>query len=145
MGEALTALCAGVYTQTMQRRARGLVSGLGLVVVAAAQILWEALRRDEVLIFSFVRITQVFAAVVLLVVLILSLRRSGWQKKRVVFASICMFLGIVIVGMNEFFAESKLISFIPAWLCYSIDAVTVSLMGLMTARALRDACEGAQK
>ena len=99
----------------------------------------------EVLIFSFVRITQVFAAVVLLVVLILSLRRSRWQKKRVVFASICMFLGIVIVGMNEFFAESKLISFIPAWLCYSIDAVTVFLMGLMTARALRDACEGAQK
>ena len=145
MGEALTALCAGVYTQTMSRRARGLVSGLGLIAVAAAQILWEALRRDEVLIFSFVRITQVFVAVVLLVVLILSLRRSGWQKKKVVFASVCMFLGIVIVGMNEFFAESKLISFIPAWLCYSIDAVTVFLMGLMTARALLDACEGARK
>ena len=141
MGEALTALCAGAYTQAMPRRARGLVGGLGFVAVSAGQILWEALRRDEVLIFSFVRITMVFSAVALLTVLILSLRRCGWRGGRRALAGVCFFLGIVIVGMNEFFAESKLIPFIPAWLCYLTDAAVVALMGLLTGRALRGACE----
>ena len=141
MGEALTALAAGVYTQAMPRRALGLVAGYGAIALSAGQILWEALRRDEVLIFSFVRITMVFFAVALLVLLILGLRRSGWSAGRKARAGVLFFLGIVLVGMNEFFAESKLISFIPAWLCYLTDAVVVTGMGLLTGRALRDACK----
>ena len=84
---------------------------------------------------------MVFFAVVLLVVLVIGLRRSGWPGKGKALAGVLFFLGVVVVGMNEFFAESKLISFIPAWLCYLTDAFVVTGMGVLTGCALRDACK----
>ena len=55
MGEALVALIAAVYTQTLGKRGRGFVAGVGIVIVACAQIFFESARRDEVLKIDFLR------------------------------------------------------------------------------------------
>ena len=79
MGEALVALIAAVYTQTLGKRGRGFVAGVGIVIVACAQIFFESARRDEVLKIDFLRDVMAFAGIVLLCVLIPSLRHSGWK------------------------------------------------------------------
>lgn len=47
------ALIAAVYTQTLGKRGRGFVAGVGIVIVACAQIFFESARRDEVLKIDF--------------------------------------------------------------------------------------------
>lgn len=141
MGEALTALIAGVYTQSMGRRPRGETAGTGLIIVAAAQILWEATRRDQVLKFDFLRWVMLYAALVLLGILLLSLRRLDWPLGGKALTVGGLVLLAVVVGAMEFFVDGKFIQTIPVWVCYLCEALGVTGMGALCLKTLRAACE----
>ena len=141
MGEALTALIAGVYTQAMDRRPRGETAGTALIIVCAAQILWEGLRRDQVLKFDFMRWVMVVSALTLLTILLLSLRRLDWPLggKALTLGGLFLLAGVVMA--MEFFADGKVIQTIPLWVCYLCEALSVTGMGWLCLRTLRAACE----
>ena len=141
MGEALTALVAGVMTQAMSGRPRGLSAGTGTIIVCAAQIVWESARRDEVLIISFVRYAMVFAALVMLILLIVSLRRSGAVSRRWARYIGIFMLGVVVIGVCEFLIDGKIWQNMPIWLCYLLDVFCVTAMATVCLRALHAACE----
>ena len=141
MGEALTALIAGVYTQCMDRCPRGEVAGTGLIIVCAGQALWEALRRDQVLKFDFMRWVMVVSGLVLLGILLLSLRRLDWPMGGKILTVAGLFLMAGVVMAMEFFADGKLIQTIPVWVCYLCEAIGVCGMGALCLKTLRAACE----
>ncbi len=141
MGEALTALVAGVMTQAMSGRPHGLSAGIGTIIVCAAQIVWESARRDEVLIISFVRYAMVFAALVMLILLIGCLRRSGAASRRWTRYIGVFMLGVVVIGICEFLIDGKIWQNMPIWLCYLLDVFSVIAMAAVCLRALHTACE----
>lgn len=135
IGQALTALIASVYTQTLSTR-RGDAAGKGLVIVAAAQIVWESARRDSVLRFDFIRWGMVFAGVILLVILVLSLRLNTWKAGRKALLSALFAVLVVICIMMEFFIDGKFIQEIPIWACYLCDAACAAGIGAIVIAAL---------
>ena len=141
MGEALTALIAGVYTQCMDRKPRGEVAGTALIIVCAAQVLWESARRDQVLKFDFVRWVMVVAALVLLAILLLSLRRLDWPLGGKIITVAGLFLLAGVVMAMEFFIDGKFIQTIPVWVCYLCDALCLTGMAALCLKTLRAACE----
>ena len=141
MAEGLTALIAGVYTQSMGKRARGLVSGTGAVIACAGQIVWESARRDEVLTISFVRYVMVFAALIMLLVLIFSFRRLDWPFGGKALIVCGFMLGVVLCGLMEFFIDGKFLQNVPIWLCYLVDSLCAFGMGWLCLLSLRAACE----
>ena len=100
---------------------------LFLILYSAAQITCESLRRDQYLVWSFVRVSQLAAALVLTGLIIAALvRRHGIDRKdwaRMILFLVC--IGVVI-GME--FAKDKL-PVLPIWSCYAIMAVASALMG----------------
>lgn len=143
MGEALAALIAAVYTQTLGKRGRGYVTGVGAVIIAATQAFFESVRRDEVLKIDFLRDVMAFAGVVLLLVLIFSLRRSGWKRSRKAIASVLFALLLCVVALVEFLLDGKIYQDMPFWVGYLADAICLTGVGAICCRALRDACEKA--
>ncbi len=141
MGEALTALIAGIYIMVADKPVSGQSAATGVIITAAAQILWESARRDEVLIISFVRYVMVFSALILLLILILSLRQLDWPWTGKALVILVLFLPAGIAGAMEFAIEGKILAFLPNWLCYLIDALCVTFMGWVTLRTLNAACE----
>ncbi|MBQ7454935.1 MAG: prolipoprotein diacylglyceryl transferase [Clostridia bacterium] len=141
MAEGLTALVAGVYTQAMEKKPRGLAAGTGAIIACAAQIVWESARRDEVLVISFVKYVMVFSALILLAILLISLHRLDWPFAGKALMVGGLFLCAGVVGLNEFFIDGKLIQSIPIWLCYLTDAIAAGCMGLICLRCLRAACD----
>lgn len=146
MGEGLTALIASVYTQTLGMGVRGeyhaktgYAAGMGVAIVAAAQIVWESARRDEVLMFDFIRYAMLFSALMLLPVLVPSLIRCGWSIKKRIGAVAVFAVLIVVCIMMEFFIDGKLIQNIPIWACYLADALCACGMCMVCTRALRSA------
>lgn len=146
MGEGLTALIASVYTQTLglgvrgqYNARRGYATGMGVIIAAAAQIVWESARRDEVLKFDFIRYGMVFAGVMLLCVLIPSLIRCNWSVRKRVGAVAVFALLIVVCVMMEFFIDGKIIQDMPIWLCYLIDTLCACGIATICARMLRSA------
>ena len=141
MGEALTALVAGVMTQAMCGRPRGLSAGTGTAIVCAAQIVWESARRDEVLIYSFVRYAMVFSALIMLIILIICLHRCEADSRRwIKNIGIFMFC-IVVIGVCEFLMDGKIWQNMPIWLCYLLDVFSVTAIAAVCLHALHAACE----
>ena len=139
MGEALTALVAGMMTQAMCGRPRGLSAGTGAIIVCAAQIVWESARRDEVLTISFVRYAMVFSALVMLILLIICLHRGEAAPRRWIQYIGIFMLGVVVVGICEFLIDGKIWQNMPIWLCYLLDVFSVTAMAAVCLRALHAA------
>ena len=140
MGEALTALIAAVYTQTLPGGCRGFTCGMGVTIAAAAQVVWESARRDEVLKFDFIRYGMAFAAVLLLLTLVLSMRRAGWKVgKWALYIGLFAFFALVCVAM-EFFVDGKFIQNVPIWVCYLCDSLSACGLAVLCMNALRAAC-----
>ena len=98
-----------------------------LILYSAAQIICESLRRDQYLVWSFVRVSQLTAALVLAGLIIAALvRRNRIDRKD--WIRIALFLlGIcVVIGME--FAKDKL-PVLPIWSCYAIMAAASAVMG----------------
>lgn len=141
MGEALAALIAAVYTQTLGKRGRGFVAGVGIVIVACAQIFFESARRDEVLKIDFLRDVMAFAGIVLLCVLIPSLRRSGWKLPHRIIAIVGFVALLGVCALVEFLLDGKIYQNMPFWFGYLTDAACLTAAAAICCRALKAACE----
>lgn len=139
--EGVTALIVGVYAQTVRRETPGQAAGIGVILVSAAQILWECTRRDDVLIVSFVRVNMVAGGVVLLAVLILSVRRLDWPWTGKTLVFLGFFLCMGVVAAMEFAVDGKILYWLPYWACYLTDALAVAAMGWLCVKVLNAACE----
>ena len=108
-------------------RGSGDKARLFLILYSAAQITCESLRRDQYLVWSFVRVSELTAALVLLGLIIAALvRRHGPDRKdwgRIILFLVCI---CVVIGME--FAKDKLPA-LPIWSCYAIMAAASALMG----------------
>lgn len=148
MGEGLTALVAALWTQAQgvsrvdggEKPPMGWVTGIGLVIVSAAQIVWESARRDEVLKNGFVRYAQIFAGIVLFIVLVAAFMRL---RVKVVFACAATAIFLILLGICafiEFLIDGKVIQDIPLWACYLADTVCAGGAGVLVARVVNAAC-----
>ena len=107
----------------------GMLLFLGLY--AAAQIVLESLRRDEFLRWGFVRVEELFSAVVILLVLIGYCVRSG--KGKTISKTICfaVFLSMVVLCLlMEFATEGRIpfLLFLDVWQCYASMAGACAIM-----------------
>ena len=100
---------------------------LFLILYSAAQITCESLRRDQYLVWSFVRVSQLAAALVLAGLIAAALvRRHGISRKDWIW--IILFLACIGVVIGMEFAKDKL-PVLPIWSCYAIMAAASALMG----------------
>ena len=126
--EAITALVIFLILLSLKKRRPGGKALLFLLLYAGTQPFWESMRQDAVLKWGFVRASQLFSAIVILIVLILcwrmlqkTVRRPSafWKS----FVGILLSCG-VIMAME--FALEKKIGFL-AWmrmdLCYAVMAL----------------------
>ncbi len=121
--EALAALIIALIVLLMKRRAEGGHAALAVLLYAACQILMESMRKDAVLTWGFVKVSQLLSAVAIgAVMLICCIRLPRAERKRgriaAVWASVLLLLGVVIA--LEFALDEK-IAFL-AWMhmdvCY---------------------------
>ena len=109
------------------RRTGGDRARLFLILYSAAQIVCESLRRDQYLVWSFVRVSQLTAALVLLGLIIAALvRRRRIGREDWIRVILFLFCICVVIGME--FAKDKL-PVLPIWSCYAIMAAASAVMG----------------
>ncbi len=130
--EALAAAAALIIALVMMRgkHRNGAVMETALVIISAAQILLESWRGDELIKFGFVRLNMICAAVMLLGIMVLRLRRAiradgkwrTWTWLRLAL----LFVGAAIVILLEFALDK---SNLDNTLVYGIMACAVLLMG----------------
>ncbi len=145
MGEGLTALIASVWAQgqyfdkTGKKHPDGWVAAMGTIIVAAAQFMWESARRDDLLKSGFVRYQMVFAGAILIILLLLATRFTGYSVKRsivtwVVFAA-CLGMNVFV----EFLIDGKVIQNVPIWMCYLLNTSGAAIAGALTMHAVSSA------
>ena len=116
-----------LITLLFSRRTGGDKARLFLILYSAAQITCESLRRDQYLVWSFVRVSELTAALVLLGLIAAALIRRGRIERNDWNMVILFLLGIcIVIGME--FAKDKL-PVLPIWSCYAIMAAASALMG----------------
>lgn len=140
MFEGMTALIAGIFTQTMHEP-RGRAAGVGLILAAAGQIVWESIRKDDRMMFDMASFLMIFCAVLLLALLIYCLTRLDWPwtGKTVVMAGFLLLA--LATGALQFFMEGKFVQAIPVWLCFALSCVTTAGIIWLMLRVLYAATE----
>lgn len=111
------------------RKGDGMLLGLGLY--ACAQVVLESLRRDEFLRWGFVRVEELFSAVVILLVLILYCLYTGKGKAASKAVCFALFLAMVVLCLLLEFATEGRISFLlflEVWQCYAAMAGACAVM-----------------
>ena len=112
----------------------GRTAQLFLVLMSLTQIILESWREDEFIRFGFVRWNQIAAALVLLAVLILRLKKTAHDKNRRVWSIVRTALFVLGAGMIILieFALDK--SSINNNLLYAVMAGTLVVMGVSLLR-----------
>ena len=128
IAEGLTALIVLVLSLKRFKAHKALKS---LIIIAAAQIVWESMRRDMFLRWGFVRVSQVAAVLVLFVLLIvlLSRRRKAGEKPGAVAVPISIFT--VLIGgciALEFAMDKSPFPYGWAWLMMAVCAVFMAIL-----------------
>ena len=145
LGEGLTALIASVWAQGQyfdkngNKHPAGWVAAMGTIIAAGAQFMWESARRDDLLKSGFVRYQMVFAGAILIILLFLATRKSGYSIKRIVFTWLIF---AACVGMNvfvEFLIDGKVIQEVPIWLCYTLNTTGAIVCSGLTMHAVSSA------
>lgn len=122
IGEGITAVLVCILCVRRIRKHQAFVS---LVLIAAAQIVWESIRRDDFLRWGFVRVSQLTAAAVLFVILsVLCVRRlkSGEKLSRTVFRFIVFILLTGVCVALEFAMDKTPLPYGWAWLIMAAAA-----------------------
>lgn len=126
--EALTALVMLVLLLAMKKRRDGGAALLLLLVYACCQIVFESMRQDQVIVWGFIRANQMFSALMIVGVLLISWQMTKKEERKnnrlwLAFIQILLCAGVVIV--MEFALEQK-IAFL-AWMrmdvCYFVMAL----------------------
>ena len=124
-----------------RRRPAGDTARLFLVLYSACQILLESLRRDSVLRWLFVRVSQLTAALVLAGLMIFAVirwKRAGhnpWMTTRYVilsFAAVVLAVGVIVA--MEFAVDGKILVGLSHWGAYGIEGLCAAVMGLIAGR-----------
>lgn len=123
--EALAAAAIGLFILLMKRRAPGGHVTLALLLYAACQILLESLRKDAVLTWGFVKVSQLLSAItigVIALICCIRLRGQPRQRGRMITAWISIFALLGIVIAMEFALDEKIsfLSWMHMDLCYLV-------------------------
>lgn len=140
MLEGLTALIICVVLLCRKDRFPGGKAMLMVTLYASTQVLFESMRQDAVLRFGFVRINQLVGAVIVAVIAVCCIRRSGkgaWAWIR----SLILLLGAVaLVMLMEFAIEHKIsaLEWMSLDMCYIVSAIGCELLCMSAALPMRD-------
>ena len=117
-------------------RPRGNTARLFLLLYSACQILWESLRRDSVLRWLFVRVSQLTAALVIAGLMIFAVIRWAKEKKhrRMKTGAILLCWAAVLLGVGlcvamEFSVDGKILEWLPVWGGYGVMALSCIVIG----------------
>ncbi len=128
--EALIAAVALTVMLAMGRKASaGRTAETGLILISAAQVMLDSWRGDELIRFGFVRLNMIAAALVLLGIMILRVRRAVkaagrwrvWTWLRIVL----LFIGAGVVIAIEFALDKSTIN---NTLLYGVMTAAITLM-----------------
>ena len=143
-------LLEGVYALLMsvltwannKKRGDGQIALLSLIVYCAAQVLFETLRRDTVVKWLFVRVSQLLSVIILAALLTygtIKYRKAGvkffWSwLSFVLLTGLCV--GIEFTVDKPIPLGDQLI-FLPYAVTYAIIGISAALMGVIAWRAVR--------
>lgn len=119
-------------------RARGGQEGdrarLALVLYCACQLVFESLRQDEVLAWGFVRASQFFSALALLLMMVSGLyrgRRNAWRAPAHLALALFFLLILLVAGLEYAIDKTGL----SLGLIYALMALAAAGLGLLGTRA----------
>ena len=137
-------LAALVLTERRKPGRPGNRAVLALSLYAAARVLYESLRQDDIPRWGFVRVNQILSAVLLLILLLLAWRKAG---KGLGVSLALLFGGVILAGGMEFALEGKisLLEWMPMDLCYAVSALGCGLLFLSVNRLRRAGLEGKEE
>ncbi|MBR6184794.1 MAG: prolipoprotein diacylglyceryl transferase [Clostridia bacterium] len=140
MLEGLAAL-AILFVLLKKERGDGNRARLFLLLYSACQVLFESLRRDSVLRWLFVRVSQLTAALVIAGLMLFAVRRWARQKdkRRMTGAGVALCWAVVLACAGlcvamEFSVDGKILEFIPVWAGYGVMALACVGMGCASYR-----------
>ena len=108
--EGLAAVVFLIVLLTMKKRRTGGAATLLMLMYASCQILFESMRKDEVIIWGFVKANQLISALLVLGILIfcwLKLPKQQRSKRELTFRLVMLFLAAGIVMLMEFALDQK--------------------------------------
>ena len=122
------------------RRQEGDAARLFCILYCATQVLCESLRKDQYLVWSFVRVSQLTCALVLAgMMLIATLRGAGklpgGARRSVHWSLWAVFAACIGVVIAMEFAADKA-QHLPVWLCYVLMACACVGLGVTGCRAV---------
>ncbi len=132
---AVTALTAGLCTQFMQAPA-GRAAGLGVIVTACGQIVWESIRRDERMMLMMASFLLVFCGAVLFAVFLVSLIKVRWPVWGRILAGAGFLILAAGVTLFQFAMEGKVIRGIPLPAGFLISAAGAVCLGVLCTAVL---------
>lgn len=142
MGEGATALIASVWAQAQyydhegNKRPDGFAAAMGVIIVAAAQFMWECARRDDLLKSGFVRYQMIFSGAIMIILMFLSTFKNGYSVRRKIITWLVFALCIGMNVFTEFLVDGKVIQEVPIWLCFAIHTGCAAAEGVLTARSV---------
>ena len=126
--EGLAAIVFLVVLLRMKKRKTGGAASLLLLMYASCQILFESMRKDEVIIWGFVKANQLISALLVLGILIfcwLKLPKQQRSKRELTFRLVMIFLAAGIVMLMEFALDQK-VSFLM-WMRADLSYIVLAL------------------
>lgn len=130
---ALTALTAGLCTQFL-RAPLGRAAGLGVIITACGQIIWESIRRDDRMVIMLAGFLLIFCGAVLFAVFLVCLIRVRWPVWARLLAGAGFLALATAVTLFQFGMEGKVIHGMPLPVCFLLSAAgAVALGALCTA------------
>ncbi len=110
-----------------------------VILYSSCQVILEALRRDNFLRWMFVRVSQVTAVAVLLVMVIFAIlrwnnkpREARMPKSRLVWLTVLFFVITGICVALEFAVDKA--AWLPLWLAYLLETVCSIGYGIVTSK-----------
>lgn len=142
--EGLYALLMCILTALDKKnRPDGQLLLLCIILYCASQVLFETLRRDEVVKWLFVRVSQLMSVISLALVLLYGTIKNGSQnrKKYVLFWTAFILLTGLCIAI-EFTVDKPIpigdeLYFLPYWLTYSIIGLSAAGMGAISWHAAK--------
>ena len=145
MGEGLTALIVSVWAQGQyfdkngKKHPNGWVAAMSAIMVSGAQFMWESARRDDLLKSGFVRYQMVFSGAILIILLLVATRFTGYSVKRSVITWLVFALCLGVNVFVEFLIDGKVIQEVPIWLCYTLNTSCAAIASALTMHAVSSA------
>lgn len=126
--EAITALVIFFILIFLKKRKPGGKALLMLLLYAGTQAFWESMRQDAVLKWGFVRASQLFSGIAVLIVLIISWRmlQKPQRKRSLLWRGIgCILLSCGVIMAMEFALEQKIgfLTWMRMDVCYAVMAL----------------------